>query len=196
VACVTSGFVAPGVQARSGKPLRLTHEFGGRIALACGRTIAAAVVGVGVGCEGIGDAVAAAPPQLTAKTATTIRHAARNRALRPTTIPTLPADETTGTQAELGMRYRTRLQSQRWPVITRNVPRLAGCPEWRSRNPSPTHEEPRPRPWDGAPFYVLTGVTFSRKCRAAASTASADVVSISGCTPTPLYISPLGPVTC
>src|SRR5439155_9944534 len=61
VACVTSGFVAPGVQARSGKPFRLTHEFGGRIALACGRMIAAAVVGVGFGCEGIGDAVAAAP---------------------------------------------------------------------------------------------------------------------------------------
>src|SRR5881392_467875 len=88
VACVTSVFVAPGVQPRSGKPFRLTHEFGGRIALVGGRTIAAAVVGVG--CEGIGDAVAAAPPQLTAKTATTIRHAARNRALRPTTIPPFP----------------------------------------------------------------------------------------------------------
>src|SRR5438552_17341123 len=90
VACVTSGFVAPGVQARSGKPFRLEHEFGGRIALVWGRTIAAAVVGVGVGCEGIGDAVAAAPPQLTAKTAMTIRHAARNRRLRPTKIPPFP----------------------------------------------------------------------------------------------------------
>ena len=90
VACVTSGFVAPGVQARSGKPFRLTHEFGGRIALPGGGTIAAAVVGVGVGCEGIGDAVAAAPPQLTAKTATTIRRASRNRGLRPTKIPPFP----------------------------------------------------------------------------------------------------------
>src|SRR5207247_6609675 len=99
VACVTSGFVAPGVQARSGKPFRLTHEFGGRIALACGRMIAAAVVGVGFGCEGIGDAVAAAPPQLAAKTATTIRRAPRNRGLRPTKIATLPAAETTGRQA-------------------------------------------------------------------------------------------------
>src|SRR5437667_743175 len=159
---MTSGFVAPGVQPGSGRPFRLTHEFGAGIVPAGGRTIVAAVVGVGVGCEGIGDAVAAAPPQLTAKTATTIRHAARNRALRPTTIPTLPADETTCTQAELGMRYRTRLQSQRWPVITRNVPRLAGCPEWRSRHPSPTHGEPRRRPWDGAPFDVLTGATFPR----------------------------------
>src|SRR5439155_444336 len=103
VACVTSGFVAPGVQARSGKPLRLTHEFGGRTGLAGGVTI---------------------------------------------------------------------------------------------QKPIPHPREPRPRPWDGAPFYVLTGVTFSRRCRAAASTASADVVSMSGCTPTPLYISPLGPVTC
>src|SRR5438067_4422883 len=73
VACVTSGFVAPGVQPRSGKPFRLRHEFGGRIALVGGRTIAAAVVGVG--CEGIGDGVAAAPPQLAAETATTIRRA-------------------------------------------------------------------------------------------------------------------------
>src|SRR5438552_3559400 len=76
VACVTSGFVAPDVQPRSGKPFRLRHEFGGGIALACGRTIAAAVLGVG--CEGIGDAVAAAPPQLAAKTATMIRRAAGN----------------------------------------------------------------------------------------------------------------------
>src|SRR5438552_18914755 len=83
VAGVTSGFVAPGVQARSGKPFRLTQEFGGGIVLAGGGTIAAAAVGVGVGCEGIGDAVAV-PPQLTAKTATTIRRAARNRGLRPT----------------------------------------------------------------------------------------------------------------
>src|SRR5438105_182871 len=93
VACVTSGFVAPGVQPRSGRPFTLTQEVGGVIVLAGGRTIAAAVVGVGVGCEGIGDAVAAAPPQLTAKTATTVttvRHAARNRALRPTTIPPFP----------------------------------------------------------------------------------------------------------
>src|SRR5438128_1220619 len=116
VACVTSGFVAPGVQARSGKPLRLTHD--GRIALACGRTIAAAVVGVGVGCEGIGDAVAPAPPQLTAKTATTIRLAARNRALRPTTMPPFPRMRLQAHRPNLGMRYRTRLQSQRWPVTT------------------------------------------------------------------------------
>src|SRR5438105_9882971 len=102
VACVTSGFVAPGVQPRSGRPFTLTQEVGGVIVLAGGGTIAAAVVGVGVGCEGIGDAVAAAPPQLAAKTATTIRHAARNRALRPTKIATLPAVETTGRQAELG----------------------------------------------------------------------------------------------
>src|SRR5438477_524072 len=90
VACVTSGFVAPGVQSGSGRPFRLTHEFGAGIVPAASGTIAAAVVGVGVGCEGIGDAVAAALPQLTAKTATTIRHAARNRALRPTTIPPFP----------------------------------------------------------------------------------------------------------
>src|SRR5947208_1622696 len=44
VACVTSGFVAPGVQPRSGKPFRLRHEFGGGIALAGGGTLAAAVV--------------------------------------------------------------------------------------------------------------------------------------------------------
>ena len=88
VACVTSGFVAPGVQPRSGRPFTLTQEFGGVIVLAGGGTIAAAVVGVG--CEGIGDAVAAAPPQLAAKTATTIRRAARNRGLRPTKIPPFP----------------------------------------------------------------------------------------------------------
>src|SRR5437868_14063464 len=90
VACVTSGFVAPGVHPRSGKPFRLRHEFGGGIALAGGGTIAAAVVGAGVGCEGIGDAVAAAPPQLAAKTATTIRRAPRHRGLRPTKIPPFP----------------------------------------------------------------------------------------------------------
>src|SRR5438046_3765467 len=90
VACVTSGFVAPGVQARSGKPFTLTQEFGSAIVLAGGGTIATAVVGVGVGCKGIGDAVAAAPPQLAAKAATTIRRAPRNRALRPTKIPPFP----------------------------------------------------------------------------------------------------------
>src|SRR5437660_11309103 len=90
VVCVTSGFVAPGVQPRSGRPFTLTQEFGGVIVLAGGGTIAAAVVGVGVGCEGIGDAVAAAPPQLAAKTATTIRRAPRNRGLRPTKIPPYP----------------------------------------------------------------------------------------------------------
>ena len=87
---MTSGFVAPGVQPGSGRPFRLTHEFGAGIVPAGGGKIAAADVGVGVGCEGIGDAVAAALPQLTAMTATTIRHAARNRALRPTTIPPFP----------------------------------------------------------------------------------------------------------
>src|SRR5207248_7692549 len=88
VACVTSVFVAPGVQPRSGNPFRLTHEFGGGVALAGGGTIAAGVVGVG--CDGIGDAIAAAPPQLAAKAATTIRRAARNRGLRPTKIPPFP----------------------------------------------------------------------------------------------------------
>ena len=34
VACVTSGFVAPGVQPRSGRPFRLTQEFGAGIVLA------------------------------------------------------------------------------------------------------------------------------------------------------------------
>src|SRR5206468_2010469 len=129
--------------------------FGGRTGLAGGGTIAAAVVGVAVGCEGIGDAVAAAPPQLTAKTATTIRHAARNRALRPTTILTLPADETTGTQAELGMRYRTRLQSQRWPVITRNVPPTGRMPGVAIQKPIPPPTGAPPTPMGRGSFLCI-----------------------------------------
>src|SRR5205814_5795669 len=132
VACVTSGFVAPGVQSRSGKPFRLTQEFGGRIALACGGTIAAMVVGVGVGCEGIGDAVAAALPQLTAKTATTIRHAARNRALRPTTIPPFPRMRLQADRLNLACGTEPDFRVGGGPVTTRNVRRLAGCPDWRS----------------------------------------------------------------
>src|SRR5947209_4482185 len=82
VACVTSGFVAPGVQRRSGRPFALVQEFGSGIEMVGDGRIAAAIVGVGAGCDGIAG-VAAAPPQLAAKTATTIRRAARNRGPGP-----------------------------------------------------------------------------------------------------------------
>src|SRR6266550_7579867 len=89
VACVTSGFVAPGVQRRSGRPFALVQELGDGIEMDGDGRIAAAIVGVGVDFDGVAG-IAAAPPQLMAKTATTIRRAARNRGPGPTKVPPFP----------------------------------------------------------------------------------------------------------
>jgi hypothetical protein len=87
---VTSGFVAPGVQIRSGRPFALTQELGGGIEMVGDGRIAAAIVGVGAPCDGAMDAVAPAPPQLMANEATKIKRAARDVRLEAITTPPFP----------------------------------------------------------------------------------------------------------
>ena len=85
VAWVTLGFVAPGVQPRSGSPFAAMHEFGGGTVPVGPGASAAAVVGVTIGvvCEEIEGAGTAADSQLTAKEVTKIRLTTRDRGERP-----------------------------------------------------------------------------------------------------------------
>src|SRR5438309_10755344 len=83
VAWVTSGFVAPGVQARSGRPLELLHEFGGGTVAVGIATSATAAVAVGPPSVGSDPARGTEVPQPIAKTATTITPAALCRGAHP-----------------------------------------------------------------------------------------------------------------
>src|SRR5437588_10375571 len=88
VAWVTSGFVAPGVHLRSGRPFALVHELGGgTLAVGIG-TIAAAAVGFPAGDAS--DAARGAAPQLTANATTQITLAVRDPGPCPFTLLTLP----------------------------------------------------------------------------------------------------------
>src|SRR5437773_10193328 len=95
VACVTSGFVAPGVHARSGRPFALTQEFGSGTAPVDRGTSAAGVVGVGEVdfSEGSKSARGAAPPQPAVTATAIVILAARRRASHPfKTAPFPPQD--------------------------------------------------------------------------------------------------------
>src|SRR5438046_9799405 len=85
VAWVTSGFVAPGVHARSGRPFALTQEFGGGTAPVDVGTSAPAIVGIGGCCEGSTAALGVAAPQPAARLKAIATLAARRRASHPST---------------------------------------------------------------------------------------------------------------
>src|SRR2546421_12734252 len=98
VAWVTSEFVAPGVQPRSGRPFALAQGVDGGDVLAGGGTTAAAIVGVGDGR--VETAVAPAPPQAAAKATTRRTIPPRNRGIRPT-IPRQDYRHTSGSSRDL-----------------------------------------------------------------------------------------------
>src|SRR5438093_6826510 len=90
VASVTSGFVAPGVHVRSGRPFAVVQEFGSEMVPVGWATSAAAVVGVGLAAVGERSTATDAAPQLPAKAAMTITLAARDSGLCPFTAPPFP----------------------------------------------------------------------------------------------------------
>jgi hypothetical protein len=84
VAWETSGFVAPGVHTRSGRPLALTQEFGGGTVPVGTDTIATAIVGVApLVCADSDGVLGVAAAQLAANAATMNTLATRDREVRP-----------------------------------------------------------------------------------------------------------------